>query len=127
MECKSIITSPAYPEVLEAGYREIRGLAWSGRGRVARVEVSTDGGATWAIAKLDEPVLSKAHTRFRLPWRWDGREAILLSRATDETGATQPTLEAFNAERPPANDYRNNYVRAWRVTADGKVFFASGC
>ena len=74
------------------GFYEIRGLAWSGRGLVRRVEVSTDGGKTWRDARLQEPVLRFAHTRFRLDWRWDGREAILQSRCTDETGYVQPTL-----------------------------------
>jgi sulfane dehydrogenase subunit SoxC len=127
MEVKSIITSPAYPELLTPGWREIRGLAWSGRGTIARVDVSTDGGASWTPAKLDEPVVAKAHTRFRLPWRWEGRASLLMSRAVDETGAMQPTLAQFTAERLPANDYRNNYVRSWRVADDGHVFFASGC
>jgi sulfane dehydrogenase subunit SoxC len=127
MEVKSIITTPAHPETLEPGWREIRGLAWSGRGRIDRVEVSTDGGSTWTAASLDGPVHPKAHTRFRLPWRWDGGETVLMSRAVDETGAVQPTLEAFRESRLPANDYRNNYIRAWRVQANGRIFFASGC
>src|SRR5881396_2687290 len=74
MDAKSIITYPAYPATLpERGWWEIRGLAWSGRGRVTRVDVSTDAGKTWAAAELQEPVLPKCHTRFRLPWNWDGR------------------------------------------------------
>ena len=74
------------------GWWEIRGIAWSGRGKITRVEVSTDGGKTWQHATLDEPVLPKCHTRFRLPWEWKGGEAVLMSRATDETGYVQPTL-----------------------------------
>jgi sulfane dehydrogenase subunit SoxC len=127
MDVKSIITTPAFPEVLAPGWREIRGLAWSGRGRVARVDVSVDGGATWAAAALDEPVLPKAHTRFRFPWRWNGEEQTIMSRASDETGAVQPTLDPFKSTRGLGNDYRNNYVRVWRVRSDGRVFFATGC
>ena len=55
-------------------FREIAlsGLAWSGRGAVAKVEVSTDGGQTWREAALQEPVQPMAFTRFRMPWTWDG-------------------------------------------------------
>jgi sulfane dehydrogenase subunit SoxC len=127
MDVKSIITDPSYPQVIAPGWREIRGLTWSGRGRISRVDVTGDGGATWTPAVLDEPVIPKAHTRFRLAWRWDGGATVLMSRAVDETGATQPTLDEFRAARTSANDYRNNYVRAWRVTPGGQVFFASGC
>lgn len=127
MPVKSIITSPAFPQSLPGGWCEIRGIAWSGRGRIARVDVSTDGGETWAAADLDGPVLAKAHTRFRIAWNWTGGEAVFASRAVDETGDTQPTLEAFRAARTPGNDYRNNYIRAWRVAPDGRVTFASGC
>jgi sulfane dehydrogenase subunit SoxC len=126
MDVKSIITSPSYPETIDAGWREIRGIAWTGRGRISKVEVSTDGGATWTQASLEEPVLPMAHTRFRLPWRWGGEQTVLMSRAVDETGAVQPTLDEFLATRPPGNDYRNHFIRAWRVTSDGGVFFASG-
>ena len=93
MEAKSVITSPSGGQRLPGpGFHEIRGLAWSGRGLVRRVEISTDGGKTWRNAKLQEPVLRLAHARFRLDWRWDGREAVLQSRCTDETGYVQPTL-----------------------------------
>jgi sulfane dehydrogenase subunit SoxC len=123
---KSIITSPAFPRTLEAGWWEIRGLAWSGAGRVARVDVSTDGGATWQAAELGEPVLPKAHTRFRLPWQWSGAPAVLLSRATDERGQVQPSWTEFAATRAAGNDYHNNHIRGWRVEPDGRVFFERG-
>jgi sulfane dehydrogenase subunit SoxC len=127
MDVKSIITDPSYPHRITPGWGEIRGLAWSGRGRIARVDVTADGGQSWRAAELDGPILPKAHTRFRLMWRWAGGTATLMSRAVDETGAIQPTLDEFRAARTPGNDYRNNYIRAWRVTPDGQVFFASGC
>jgi sulfane dehydrogenase subunit SoxC len=101
----------------------ISGLAWSGRGRIARVDVSTDGGRTWTEAELQEPVLSKAHTRFALMWEWDGRRATLMSRATDETGAVQPTLAAFRAARGAGTDYHFNHIRAWTVEPDGRLFY----
>src|SRR5438552_2771628 len=122
MDAKSIITSPAYPAALpERGWWEIRGLAWSGRGRVTRVDVSTDAGKTWAAAELQEPVLPKCHTRFRLPWNWDGREAMLMSRAVDETGYLQPTLAELRKVRGPGAPYHFNNIRAWRVRGDGAV------
>jgi sulfane dehydrogenase subunit SoxC len=125
MDAKSLITEPAFPDRLSGpGWWEIRGLAWSGRGKITRVEVSADGGKTWQAATLDEPVLPKCHTRFRHAWNWSGREAVLMSRATDETGYVQPTLEVLMAARGPATAYHFNNIRAWRVASDGKVTFA---
>ena len=127
MDAKSIITFPAFPNVLpERGWWEITGLAWSGRGRITRVEVSTDGGSSWAPAQLQEPVLSKCTTRFRHIWNWDGGEALLMSRAIDETGYVQPDFETLMAARGPGTSYHYNNIRPWRVEADGRVFFAQG-
>ena len=124
MDAKSIITEPAFPDRLSGpGWWEVRGLAWSGRGRVTRVDVSADGGKTWHAAKLDEPVLPKCHTRFRYAWNWRGRDAVLMSRATDETGYVQPTLDVLMAARGPGTQYHFNNIRAWRVSADGAVTF----
>ncbi|MEJ0029165.1 MAG: molybdopterin-dependent oxidoreductase [Bacteroidota bacterium] len=93
MDARSIITYPTYPSTIEKGWIEIRGIAWSGRGKVARVEVSTDAGKTWVNAELQEPVLDKAHVRFRYLWNWDGKETEIMSRVTDENRlySTQPT------------------------------------
>jgi sulfane dehydrogenase subunit SoxC len=125
MDAKSLITEPAYPDRLTGpGWWEIRGLAWSGRGKITRVEVSANAGKTWHAATLDEPVLTMCHTRFRYPWQWDGKPAVLLSRATDETGYVQPTLDALMAARGPATQYHYNQMRAWRVAPDGAVTFA---
>lgn len=127
MDAKSLITEPTYPDRLEGhGWREIRGLAWSGRGRITRVEVSTDGGRTWQNATLDEPVLPKCHTRFRLPWQWNGGEAVLMSRATDETGYVQPTTAELMKVRGPNTQYHFNNIRAWQVGADGAVRLLGG-
>ena len=124
MDAKSTLTFPTPPVTLPAkGFWEITGLAWSGRGRITRVDVSTDGGRSWAPAALQEPVLPKCHTRFRFPWRWSGAEALLMSRATDETGYVQPTLAQLRAVRGPGTQYHYNNVRAWRVETDGRVFF----
>ncbi len=122
MEVKSVVTSPSAGQALrEPGFHEIRGLAWSGRGAIRRVEVSADGGATWRDAELQGPVLPLCLTRFRLPWRWEGGPATLQSRATDDGGRVQPTHDALVAERGPAAYYHYNAIHAWRVSATGEV------
>jgi sulfane dehydrogenase subunit SoxC len=126
MDVKSVITHPSGGESLTGpGRHEISGIAWSGRGRIAKVEVSVDDGATWRDATLSEPVLTKAITRFTLPWEWDGRETWIQSRATDDTGDTQPTRDALVAVRGlhPGPDGFNHYngIKRWRVQAKGSV------
>ena len=103
------------------GLYEISGLAWSGAGRVSKVEVSADGGKTWALAALNDPILPKALTRFRLPWKWDGSSSTLMSRATDETGGTQPKRSDWIAQYAPGQGYHFNGVQIWGVEADGTV------
>jgi sulfane dehydrogenase subunit SoxC len=125
MDVKSLITRPSHPQRLARGWHEIAGVAWTGRGRIARVDISTDGGRRWTQAELQEPVLSKALTRFRLMWEWDGRETTLMSRATDETGASQPTREMFVSTRGQGTDYHFSWIRSWRVAANGQVSFGS--
>ena len=124
MDVKSVITSPATPVKVERGWREISGVAWSGRGKILRVDVSTDGGATWQQAKLHGPALPKAHTRFTLMWDWNGQATTLMSRATDETGGVQPTRAVFEETRGKGTDYHFTYIRAWNISADGAVTFA---
>jgi sulfane dehydrogenase subunit SoxC len=121
-EAKSVITSPSGGQViLDRGYHEITGLAWSGRGRVRRVDVSTDGGRNWRSAVLQPPVLSKALTRFRLDWDWDGAPALLQSRVIDETGYVQPTYRQLREVRGTRSIYHNNAIQTWRVAANGDV------
>ncbi|HMH84286.1 MAG TPA: sulfite dehydrogenase [Gemmatimonadales bacterium] len=124
MDAKSIITFPAYPVILpDRGWWEISGIAWSGRGRISRVDVSTDAGRRWAPAELQQPVLPKCHTRFRYLWNWDGRETTLQSRAVDETGYVQPALAQLRQARGLGTSYHFNHIRAWRVRRDGAVIF----
>jgi sulfane dehydrogenase subunit SoxC len=123
VDAKSIITTPAYPDRLTAGWRPISGVAWSGRGRVAKVEVSTDGGTQWHEAELLGPALPKAQVRFQYMWRWDGAAARLLSRATDETGYVQPTRSQLVAVRGPGTDYHYNQIVGCNVATDGAVTF----
>jgi sulfane dehydrogenase subunit SoxC len=125
MDAKSVVTHPSGGQKLAGpGFHEISGIAWTGRGRVTRVEVSTDGGATWKDAQLQEPVFSRAHTRFRYAWDWNGQEAIVASRVTDETGYVQPTREELVAVRGVNSNYHNNMIQAWKVKADGSVEYA---
>jgi sulfane dehydrogenase subunit SoxC len=127
IEVKSIITRPSPGLLLKGpGFYEISGLAWSGRGRVVRVEVSADGGASWTEAALQDPVLPKALTRFRAAWIWNGGPAILQSRATDETGMTQPTRAQFAAERGLRGLYHYNAVASWRIDEKGEASNALG-
>ncbi|HET7250242.1 MAG TPA: sulfite dehydrogenase [Gemmatimonadales bacterium] len=124
MDAKSIITFPAYPVTLPgAGWWDITGIAWSGRGRITRVDISTDGGTHWTQAELQGPVLPQCHTRFRYLWNWDGRESLIMSRAVDETGYAQPTLAQLRAVRGIGTFYHFNHIRAWRVRRDGSVVF----
>lgn len=127
MDAKSLITAPAYPDRLpEPGWWPLVGLAWSGRGRIERVEVSVDGGERWHDAELEDPVLPRCHTRFRFQWRWDGGRTTLLSRATDETGYVQPTYRELADARGPGTVYHWNNIRAWTVVEDGRVVFGRG-
>jgi sulfane dehydrogenase subunit SoxC len=122
MDAKSVITRPSGGQRLDApGFYQISGLAWSGRGRVRRVEVSTDGGRSWVEAQLQEPVLPLAHTRFRFDWTWDGSDTTLASRCIDETGDVQPTRAALVAVRGTQSSYHNNAIQGWRVRPDGAV------
>lgn len=126
MEAKSVITYPSGEMLLQRpGFYEITGLAWSGKGLVKKVEVSVDGGKTWREAKLHGPILPMCHTRFSIPWEWDGKEAILQSRCTDETGYVQPTIKDLVAQRgtngPLASIYHLNGIQSWKVAATGEV------
>ena len=122
MDVKSVITSPSPGlELAGPGLYQISGMAWSGLGRISRVEVSADGGANWAEAALSEPVLDKAVTRFRMAWRWNGGPAVIMSRAVDGTGAVQPTRDSIIAAKGMNFAYHYNGIQAWRVDADGKV------
>ena len=124
MDARSIITYPSFPDSVERGWIEIQGLAWSGRGRIAAAEVSTDDGRSWHRAILQEPVLAKAHVRFRHLFDWDGRETVIMSRAIDETGYVQPTRAEFIAARGPGSGpYHRNPITGWRLRAGGNVVY----
>jgi sulfane dehydrogenase subunit SoxC len=127
---KSVITRPsAGLEIPGRGYVQITGLAWSGGGKVAKVDVSTDGGRSWKEARLQTPVHTKAHTRFNFDWAWDGEEAVLVSRCTDERGEVQPSraelyknwgISEAEAQKP-ARAIHFNAMQPWRVARDGSI------
>ena len=121
MDAKSVITTPSGQQQLHPGFHEIQGLAWSGRGSIMTVEVSVDAGKTWRAARLQEPVLPKCHTRFRLPWRWDGQETVIQSRCTDDSGYRQPTRDSLIAVRGTQSSYHYNGIQSWKVERSGMV------
>jgi sulfane dehydrogenase subunit SoxC len=121
-ECKSVVTTPSGGQTLvEKGFYNVSGLAWSGRGRIRKVDVSFDGGRNWQEAKLQTPVLSKCLTRFTIPWTWKGERTVIQSRATDETGFVQPTYRQLREVRGTRSIYHNNAIQSWLVDMDGEV------
>jgi len=121
-ECKSVITTPSAGQMLlDKGFYNITGLAWSGRGKIKRVDVSVDGGRNWRTARLETPVLSKCLTRFNIDWNWDGSPVVLQSRAIDETGYVQPKINELRAVRGTRSIYHNNAIQSWKVAASGEV------
>ncbi|MBT8147261.1 MAG: sulfite dehydrogenase [Gammaproteobacteria bacterium] len=122
MGCKSVITSPSgQMELTRRGLYQVTGIAWSGAGAIRRVEVSADGGASWADAELQSQASDKALTRFRIPWEWQGQDAILLSRATDDRGNVQPSRQTLRTERGNLSFYHYHGMQSWAVTTDGSV------
>ena len=121
-ECKSVVTAPSGGQVLlDQGFYNITGLAWSGRGKVKRVDVSTDGGRNWRAARLESPVLDKCLSRFNLDWVWNGKPAIIQSRASDDSGYVQPTYRQTRAVRGTRSIYHNNSIQSWLVQENGEV------
>ena len=119
---KSIITFPSFGTKLDRrGLYELTGIAWSGAGRISRVEISEDAGKTWRDANLQGPIYSKSFTRFRLPWEWDGNAVVLQSRAIDEKGNVQPTRAAFVSQYVAGMNYHNHYIQSWAIAADGSI------
>lgn len=122
-ECKSVITTPSGGQkLLKQGFYNVSGIAWSGRGRIKRVDVSFDGGKNWQTARLESPVLTKCLTRFNIGWEWKGGPAILQSRAIDDTGYVQPKIRQLREVRGNRSIYHNNAIQSWKVTESGEVW-----
>ena len=128
MECKSVITSPSGGQQLKsAGFYEITGLAWSGAGKIRAVDVSVDGGRNWREAMLEEPIMDKCLTRFKVGWDWNGAPAVLMSRAADSTGYVQPAVQEIQKARAIAGFVQHhNGIQPWSVNAKGEVRNAIG-
>ncbi|MBS7781367.1 sulfite dehydrogenase [Acidovorax sp. CCYZU-2555] len=121
-ECKSVVTTPSGGQMLlDKGFYNITGLAWSGRGKIQRVDVSTDGGRNWRSARLEGPVMDKCLTRFHMDWVWNGEECIIQSRAMDSTGYVQPSYQQLRAVRGSRSIYHNNAIQSWAVHTNGEV------
>jgi sulfane dehydrogenase subunit SoxC len=128
---KSVITRPSGGMEMRKGYVQITGLAWSGAGKVAKVDVSVDGGKTWREAKIDGAIHSKAHTRFNADWEWNGQEAVIMSRTTDETGDVQPSLAELSKnfgmqvsdwnKDPRPRAIHMNAIQPWKIARDGSI------
>ena len=121
METNSVITSPSGMMEIRPGYQRITGLAWSGHGKISKVEISTDEGRTWKQAHLNHPVLPKAQTRFQMDWVWDGKPTKIISRSTDEKGNVQPDRKSFIAKM--GTNALNHYhaQQTWSIDGDGRV------
>ena len=120
-EVNSVITSPSGRMQVRPGYNRITGLAWSGRGTIKKVEVSTDGGRQWQLARLNPPVLYKAQVRFDLDWAWDGTPTRIVSRSTDDKGFVQPSREDFVARMGMNAVFHYNAQQTWAIGAGGEV------
>ena len=122
MEAKSVITSPSGTMRIPRGDVEIQGFAWSGKGSIRAVDVTTDGGRSWREAALEQPVLDKCLTRFRLRWRWDGTPATIASRAVDSTGYVQPTVAEIQKVRAITGFVQHhNGIFPWAIDQNGEV------
>jgi sulfane dehydrogenase subunit SoxC len=121
-ECKSVITTPSGGQtLLDKGFYNVTGVAWSGRGTIRRVDVSVDGGRNWRTARLESPLLPKCLSRFNLDWVWDGSPAVLQSRAIDSTGYVQPKINQLRDVRGTRSIYHNNAIQSWKVAEGGEV------
>ena len=114
---RSLMVPPGIPDFLtrerrlEPGPVELRGRAWSGWGAIERVELSTDGGATFADAELEPPLGAAAWRGWRFLWHAGEGDHVLCSRATDAAGNTQPLDPPWNLK-----GYANNAVEGVPVT-----------
>jgi sulfane dehydrogenase subunit SoxC len=121
METNSVVTSPSGMMEIRPGYNRITGLAWSGHGKVAKVEVSTDAGKTWKLTQLTETVLRKAQVRFQMDWEWDGNPTRIVSRSTDEKGNVQPDRKTFIDQVGTNALFHYNAQQTWVIDTNGKV------
>ena len=123
MDARSLITYPGYPQSIQPGIVDIQGIAWSGRGKIAKVEISLDDRKNWQEAHLQQPILSKAFTRFQFPWDWKGKPTTIWSRAIDETGYVQPSMDELKTSMDNPKGYHGSFTVGWTVKANGHVMY----
>lgn len=117
MRPRSLMVPPGIPEFLsrdrflEAGEVLLEGRAWSGHAPIASVEVSADGGSTWALAELEPDGERWAWRGWTYRWQAEHGDNVLCSRARDEAGNEQPLEMPWNV-----GGYANNAVQTVRVT-----------
>jgi sulfane dehydrogenase subunit SoxC len=123
MDVKSVITnpSPQAPITHGKGHTVMSGIAWSGRGTVREVHVTTDGGINWHKARIEGPSWDKSMHRFYHEFDWDGSPLLLQSRAIDSEGMIQPTKDQLRKVRGVNSIYHNNAIQTWAVNADGEA------
>jgi sulfane dehydrogenase subunit SoxC len=121
MGTNSVITSPSGMMEIRPGYNRITGLAWSGHGKITKVEVSTDKAKSWKPAQLNDPALPKAQARFQMDWVWDGKPTKIVSRATDDKGNVQPDRKSFIAQEGTNALFHYHAQQTWSIDEAGRV------
>ncbi len=125
-EVNSTVTSPSperdWSDLQDGDLVEIEGLAWSGMGTITGVDLSFDGGKTYVEAKLKGLVLPKCWTRWSYMYKYEkGKTLLLTSRAMDDAGYIQPTVDEETGIMGVESVYHRNGVETWEVTPEGKV------
>ncbi len=125
-EVNSTIVKPSpekgWQNLKDGEWIEIEGLAWSGFGTIRGVDISLDGGKTWKPAKLKGLVLPKCWTRFSYMHKFKkGEELVLASRAYDDEGNIQPTVDQEVTAVGVEAVYHRNAIETWKVNKDGSV------
>ncbi len=125
LEVNSVITTPCpekpWTDLKKGDMVEIQGLAWSGQGTIEGVDISFDGGDNWVEANLKGLVLPKAWTRFSYYYKYEGKPLLLQSRARDDAGHVQPTVNEEIAAVGVESVYHRNAITTWEVTEKGEV------
>ena len=125
-EVNSTVTSPSpeidWKDLNDGDLVEIEGLAWSGMGTITGVDFSLDGGKNYTEAKLKGLVLPKSWTRWSYMHTYKkGDQLLLTSRAMDDAGYIQPTIDQEVSVMGVESVYHRNAVETWEVTATGEV------
>jgi sulfane dehydrogenase subunit SoxC len=125
-EVNSTVVTPSpekpWTDLKDGDVVEIEGLAWSGMGTITGVDLSFDGGKNYVEAKLKGLILPKSWTRWSYMHTYKkGDRLLLTSRAMDDAGFIQPTIDQEVGVTGVEAVYHRNAVETWEVTAEGKV------